>query len=188
MNRALIRNLVRGASARTRFVLWAVVMAAPARVGSQQLDVAAVDRYVGTVMSEWKVPGLSIGIIRDGQVILAKGYGFRDVEQRLPVTPRTLMAIGSNTKSFTAVLLSMMADSGKLDFEKPVRDYLNDFQLYDEYATREMTPRDLLSHVSGLPRHDLLWFGRTTTRKEIYNRLKYLEPTTTFRGGCSTTT
>ena len=67
MNRALIRNLVRGASARTRFVLWAVVMAAPARVGSQQLDVAAVDRYVGTVMAEWKVPGLSIGIVRDAR-------------------------------------------------------------------------------------------------------------------------
>jgi CubicO group peptidase (beta-lactamase class C family) len=156
------------------------LLATPA--GAQQLDVASIDRYVATVMSEWKVPGLSIGIIREGQVILAKGYGFRDVEQQLPMTPRTLLAIGSNTKSFTVVLLSMLADAGKLDFEKPVRDYLPDFQLHDEYAAREMTPRDLLSHVSGLPRHDLLWFGRNTTRKEIYQRLKYLEPTTTFRG------
>ena len=92
------------------------------------------------------------------------------------------MAIGSNTKSFTAVLMAMLADSGKLDWEKPVRDYLPDFQLYDAYATREMTPRDLVSHVSGLPRHDLLWYGRKLTRQELYQRLRYLEPSTSFRG------
>ena len=133
-------------------------------------------------MAEWKVTGLSVGIIRDGQVVLAKGYGYRDVEQKLPVTPRTLMAIGSNTKSFTTVLMAMLADSGKLEWEKPVRDYLPDFQLWDAYATREMTPRDLVSHVSGLPRHDLLWYGRNFTRAELYSRLRYLEPSTSFRG------
>jgi CubicO group peptidase (beta-lactamase class C family) len=92
------------------------------------------------------------------------------------------MAIGSNTKSFTTVLMAMLADSGKLDWEKPVRDYLPDFQLWDAYATREMTPRDLVSHVSGLPRHDLLWYGRNFTRPELYQRLRYLEPSTSFRG------
>ena len=82
-------------------------------------------------MAEWKVTGLSVGIIRDGQVVLAKGYGYRDVEQKLPVTPETVMAIGSNTKSFTTTLMAMLADSGKLEWDKPVRDYLPDFQLYD---------------------------------------------------------
>jgi len=153
-----------------------------AQAGPKPLDVPAIDRYVTAVMTEWKVTGLSVGIIRDGQVVLAKGYGYRDVEQKLPVTPRTLMAIGSNTKSFTTVLMAMLADSGKLDWEKPVRDYLPDFQLWDAYATREMTPRDLVSHVSGLPRHDLLWYGRNFTRPELYQRLRYLEPSTSFRG------
>ena len=134
---------------------------------ARPLDVPAVDRYINAVMAEWKVTGLSVGIIRDGQVVLAKGYGYRDVEQKLPVTPETVMAIGSNTKSFTTTLMAMLADSGKLDWEKPVRDYLPDFQLFDGYVTREMTPRDLVSHVSGLPRHDLLWYGRKFTRQEL---------------------
>ena len=176
------RNLVWDARARTGFVFSMLAGASPGIANSQQFDVAAVDRYITTVMSEWKVPGISVGIIRDGKVVLAKGYGFRDADRQLPVTERTLMAIGSNTKSFTAVLMSILADSGKLDFEKPVRDYLPDFQLWDPYATREMTPRDLVSHTSGLPRHDLLWFGRNTSRKDIYDRLRYLEPTATFRG------
>ena len=143
MSWRVIRNLVRDARARARFALVSALIAAtPA--DAQQLDVNAVDRYITTVMSEWKVPGVSVGIIRDGKVILAKGYGFRDADMQLPVTERTLMAIGSNTKSFTAVLMSMLADSGKLDFDQPVRDYLPDFQLWDGYATREIDRKSVV--------------------------------------------
>jgi len=140
-----------------------------------------LDDFVARVMKEWQVPGLALGVIQDGKPVLLKGYGYRDVEKRLPVTPRTLMAIGSNTKSFTVVLMGMLADSGKLEWDKPVRTYLPDFQLYDDFATREMTPRDLVTHRSGLPRHDGLWYGRNFTREELYRRLKYLEPSASFR-------
>jgi len=140
-----------------------------------------LDDFVATVMKEWQVPGLALGVIQDGKPVLLKGYGYRDVEKRLPVTPRSLMAIGSNTKSFTVVLMGMLADSGKLEWDKPVRTYLPDFQLYDDFATREMTPRDLVTHRSGLPRHDGLWYGRSFTREELYRRLKYLEPSASFR-------
>ena len=140
-----------------------------------------LDDFVAGVMKEWQVPGLALGVIQDGKPLLLKGYGYRDVEKRLPVTPRTLMAIGSNTKSFTVVLMGMLADSGRLEWDKPVRTYLPDFQLYDEFATREMTPRDLVTHRSGLPRHDGLWYGRSFTREELYRRLKYLEPSASFR-------
>jgi len=140
-----------------------------------------LDDFVARVMKEWQVPGLALGVIQDGKPVLLKGYGYRDVEKRLPVTPRTLMAIGSNTKSFTVVLMGMLADSGKLEWDKPVRTYLPDFQLYDDFATREMTPRDLVTHRSGLPRHDGLWYGRSFTREELYRRLKYLEPSASFR-------
>src|ERR1043166_4143384 len=92
---------------------------------------AGLDQFVDSQMTEWHVPGLALGIIQDGRVVLLKGYGFRNVEQKLPVTPRTLMAIGSNSKSFTVVLMSMLADSGKLDWDKPVREYLPDFELHD---------------------------------------------------------
>jgi len=127
-----------------------------------------LDDFVARVIKEWQVPGLALGVIQDGKPVLLKGYGYRDVEKRLPVTPRTLMAIGSNTKSFTVVLMGMLADSGKLEWDKPVRTYLPDFQLYDDFATREMTPRDLVTHRSGLPRHDGLWYGRSFNREELY--------------------
>src|SRR5438094_564879 len=140
-----------------------------------------LDQFVTAMMKEWHVPGLAIGVIQDGRPVLLKGYGFRDVEHQLPVTPRTLMAIGSNSKSFTVVLMGMLVDSSKLDWDKPVRDYLPDFQLYDEFASREMTPRDLITHRSGLPRHDLFWYGGSLSREEMYRRLKYLEPNASFR-------
>ena len=140
-----------------------------------------LDDFVARVMKEWQVPGLALGVVQEGKPVFLKGYGYHDVEKRLPVTPRTLMAIGSNTKSFTVVLMGMLADSGKLEWDKPVRTYLPDFQLYDDFATREMTPRDLVTHRSGLPRHDGLWYGRSFNREELYRRLKYLEPSASFR-------
>lgn len=168
-------------------LLVVVVLFPPFSLSSQQKaakapDLKALDAWVTGAMAEWKIPGVAVGIVKDGKVVVAKGYGYRNVEEKLPVTERTVMAIGSNTKSFTVVLMGLLVDKGKLDWEKPVRDYLPDFRLSDPYATREMTPRDLVSHSSGLPRHDLLWYGRSTTRKEIYERLQYLEPTTSFRG------
>ncbi|MGH7521112.1 MAG: serine hydrolase [Gemmatimonadales bacterium] len=143
---------------------------------------SGLDQFVTSQMTEWHVPGLALGIIQDGRVVLLRGYGFRDVEQKLPVTPRTLMAIGSNSKSFTVVLMGMLVDSGKIDWDKPVRDYLPDFQLHDELASEAMTPRDLVTHRSGLPRHDLFWYGGSLGREEMYRRLRHLEPSTSFRG------
>lgn len=148
---------------------------------STPADLRGLDQFVEEVMKEWHVPGLALGVIRDGNTVLVKGYGFRDVEQRLPVTPRTLMAIGSNSKSFTVVLMGMLVDSGKLSWDRPVRTYLPDFQLKDPFATQEMTPRDLVTHRSGLPRHDALWYGRSFGREELYRRLQFLEPSASFR-------
>lgn len=144
-------------------------------------DLKGLDQAVAAMMAEFHVPGLGVGIIKDGQVVLAKGYGFRDVEAKAPVTPRTLFAIGSNSKSFTVVLMGMLVDQKKLEWNKPVQTWLPDFELHDAYASREMTPQDLVSHVSGLPRHDGLWYGRSFTREQLYQRLRYLEPNTSFR-------
>ena len=144
-------------------------------------DLRGFDRWVAETMAAWHVPGLAIGAVRDGQVVIAKGYGLRDVETQLPVTQRTLMGIGSNSKSFTVVLMGMMVDEKKIGWDVPVRTYLSDFELKDEFATREMTPRDLVTHRSGLPRHDNLWYGRPFSRAELYRRLRYLEPTFSFR-------
>jgi len=143
--------------------------------------VNGIDEFITSVMDEWKVPGLAIAVVQDGEVILSKGYGYRSVDEELPVTPQTLFAIGSITKSFTVTMLGMLADEGKLDWDEPVRSYLPDFQLMDEVATEYMTPRDLVTHRSGLPRHDLLWYGSPLTRRALYERLRYLEPNEEFR-------
>ena len=155
----------------------------PAQVVGQKAPgaLSGLDAYVNRVMQEWHVPGLGLGVVKDGKVVVLKGYGLRDVEHKLPVTPRTLMAIGSNSKSFTVVLMGMLADSGALDWDKPVRTYLPDFQLQDAFATQEMRPRDLVVHNSGLPRHDAVWYGRSVTREELYRRLRYLPPSASFR-------
>lgn len=140
-----------------------------------------IDPFIESVIKEWKVPGLAIAVIQDGKVILSKGYGYRDVEKGLPVTPRTLFAIGSISKSFTATVLGMLSDEGKLDWDKPVRAYMPDFQLHDAAATAQMTARDLVIHDSGLPRHDALWYGSSLTRRQLYERIRYLEPSKSFR-------
>lgn len=121
-------------------------------------------------------PGLAFGIVKDNKVLLAEGFGYRDIDKKLPVTANTLFAIGSSSKAFTSACLAILADRGQLEWDKPVINYLPDFKLYDDFATREMTPTDLTCHRSGLPRHDLMWYGAPFSRKEIYDRLRYLPP------------
>ncbi len=163
-----------------RLALFLTLLFVPVQLLAQtaptQLNLEGFDAFVEKVMKDWKVPGLSLAIVKEGKIVYAKGYGYRDVAKKLPVTPDTLFAIGSNSKSFTAAALGILADEGKLDFDKPVREYLPDFRLYDEYATANLRVRDLVSHQSGLPRHDLLWYGSTLTRKELFDRLRHLEP------------
>ena len=168
------------------FACSAVILAASAHAGRAEEStsderLAGFDAWVAAVMAEWKVPGLGIAVIEDGNVLLARGYGHRNVEEDLPVTADTLFAIGSNSKSFTVTLMGMLNDEGKLDWDQPVREYLPDFRLHDPIASSKMTPRDLVTHTSGLPRHDLLWYGSGRSRKELFARLRHLEPTASFR-------
>src|SRR5580698_4158474 len=139
------------------------------------------DDFANQALRDWKCDGFAIAVIQDGQVILSKGYGLRNVKRNLPVTTKTLFAIGSSTKSFTVSAMGALVDQGKLDWDKPVRDYLPDFKMWDPFATERMTPRDLVTHRSGLPRHDLMWYSSPFSREEIFNRLRYLEPNKDFR-------
>ncbi|MGH8245832.1 MAG: serine hydrolase [Gammaproteobacteria bacterium] len=167
---------------RRMLAILLVLFLAPAVAAPQARNgLEGFDEFVKAAMKEEKVTGMAIVIVQDGKVIHAKGYGLRDINKNLPVTPQTLFAIGSITKSFTCSALGVLADEGKLDWDKPVREYLPDFRLHDGVASERMTPRDLVTHRSGLPRHDLLWYGSTLTRKEMYDRLRYLEPSKDFR-------
>lgn len=140
-----------------------------------------LDELVNKTLQDWKVPGVGVAIIKNGKVILTKGYGFRDVEGKLPVTENTLFAIGSCTKAFTAMDNCILVDRGLLNLDKPVINYMPNFRMYNDYVTMNMTARDLLTHRSGLPRHELVWYGADLTRQEIFDRLKFLEPSAGFR-------
>ncbi|OJJ23956.1 hypothetical protein BKI52_01145 [marine bacterium AO1-C] len=142
-----------------------------------------LDKYIERAMKDWKVPGVAMVIVKDGKVAYQKGYGYRDVAKKLPVTPQTQFAIGSSSKAFTATTVCQLVDDGVLDLDKPLKEYLPDFKLYDDYVTNNMTARDLLCHRSGLPRHDLAWYGTDFTREELYKNLHHLEATQGFREG-----
>ena len=180
----------KGATVRAVVLIFALAILAVARsplladersVAAAKEPLGGFDSFVNQALPAWEVPGLAIAVVKNGQVILAKGFGFRDVEKKLPVTPKTLFAIGSCSKAFTTFLMGTLVDQGKLDWDKPVRTYLPEFRLHDRVASELITPRDLVTHRSGLPRHDLLWYNASLTRKQIVDRLPYLEPSETFR-------
>src|SRR5579885_32480 len=139
------------------------------------------DSFAEQALKDWKCAGFAIAVVQDGKVILSKGYGLRDVKNQKPVTTKTIFAIGSSTKSFTVTSLAALADQGKLDWDRPVREYLPDFRMMDQFASERMTPRDLVTHRSGLPRHDLMWYSSPWARQDIFERLRYLEPSKDFR-------
>ena len=132
------------------------------------------DTLVREAMDEWQVPGLALAITRDGEGDWVKAYGLRDVEASLPVTGDTQFILCSVTKSFTALGLAILVDEGRLDWTKPVRDYLPEFRLHDAVATERVTVIDLLCHHTGLPRHDWIWMPADISRAEMLVALRYL--------------
>ncbi|WP_341248809.1 serine hydrolase [Cupriavidus pauculus] len=139
------------------------------------------DGLVEAAMAEWQVPGLALAVIKDQETILMKGYGVRDVESRLPVTPNTQFLLCSITKSFTAAGLGLLVDEDKLDWTRPVREYLPEFRLYDAVATERVTVRDLLCHHSGLPRHDWIHSPGDLSTAQLLAALRHLEPSHDLR-------
>ena len=148
---------------------------------AQQAPLAGLDEYVNKAMKDWGVPGVAIAVIKDDRIVLAKGYGVRELGKPEPVDERTLFAIGSSSKAFTAAAIAMLVDDKKLKWDDPATQYLPGFQLYDPYVTRELTVRDLLTHRVGLERGDQLWYATTLDRDDILRRIRYLPPSSSVR-------
>jgi CubicO group peptidase (beta-lactamase class C family) len=151
------------------------------QVKEETIPLKGFTEFAGKVMADWRVPGMAVGVVKDGEVVYMKVFGYRDVEKQLPVTSKTLFAIGSSTKAFTAMAVGMLVDDGELDLDTPLIEYLPDFRLYDDYATLHTTPRDLLCHRTGMPGYDPIWILSSRSRDEYYHRLRYLEPNAGFR-------
>ena len=140
-----------------------------------------IEAYVEQARKNWNVPGLGLAIVKNDTVILAKGFGTRTIGQNEPVDEHTLFAIGSSSKAFTSAAIAMLVDEKKVSWDDRATKHLPNLKFHDDYVTHEIRVRDLLSHVSGLPRYDQLWSLFNYTPQEIIGKIQYLEPTATFR-------
>ena len=139
--------------------------------------------YIEKALPEWNIPGVAIAIVKDGEIVLAEGYGVEDVRTGKETTKNSLFAIASNTKAYTTAAVATLVEEGKLNWDDKVVDYLPYFKMYDPYVTAEFTIADLLSHRSGLATFsgDLLWYGTDLSREEVIRNASYLEPVSDFR-------
>jgi len=148
---------------------------------SVEARLAGFDDYMQQVVKNWNVPGIGVGVVFKDKLVFAKGYGYRDYGKKLPFTPTTTAPIASNTKLFTAVAAGFLVDEGKLDWDKPIRQFVPGIQFYNDDLNRAVTIRDMLSHRTGITRHDMIWYKSDFTQKELFERLKYLEPAQSMR-------
>ena len=139
------------------------------------------DKYIEQVMTDWNSPGIAVGIIIKDKLEYWKGFGYRDLDNKLPVTSKTLFPIASNTKLFTAVAMGMLVEEGKLDWDKPISGFIPQIKFYNQELYNTVTLRDMLAHRTGISRHDLIWYKSDFSRKELFDRLIYLEPAQPIR-------
>ncbi|HEY0680598.1 MAG TPA: serine hydrolase [Chitinophagaceae bacterium] len=142
---------------------------------------ATMDTFVNRVLQDWRAAGCAVAVVEKNKIVYAKGFGYKDWQKKIPVTENTQFAIGSCSKAFTSALLGMLVKDGKLDLDKPVHDYLPQLKFHNEYLTNHISARDLMTHRTGLPRHDFSWYGSTTSRDSLLHRIQYLEPSASLR-------
>lgn len=143
----------------------------------------SLDRYINQGLKDWDIPGLSIVIVKDGKVVVMKGYGVKNINNKTPVDEYTLFMIASNTKLFTATSLAMLENSGKLSLNDHVSKFFPDYKLYDPVTTQQVTLRDLLSHRIGTKtfQGDFTFYNTGISRDEVMKRMQYLKPSQIFR-------
>ncbi len=155
---------------------------APAqRTAPARSPLPGLDQYIERALEDWQVPGLAIAVVRNDSVIIARGYGVRDIGRPEPVDRNTIFAIASTSKAFTSASIGMLADAGTLHWDDPVRHWLPYFEVADPIANQSFTVRDLLNHRSGLERGDLLWATGSYDRKGVVSHLRYLRQIHPFR-------
>lgn len=158
-----------------------LLAAGPASATEPSDPLAGFDAYVQAALADFRIPGLAVAIIKDGKVVLARGYGVRRVGEQSPVDEETIFPIASITKVFTATCLALFVEEGKLKWSDPVVEHLPEFELYDPFLTKDVRIDDLLSHRVGLETADLVAYRGDYDRAEILRRLRFLQPVAPFR-------
>lgn len=150
-----------------------------------QIEEQQLDNLIKETLITFDVPGISVGIFKDGKIVYSKGYGVRSLTNKKDMNDETLVGVASNSKGFTCFALAMLVDAGKLNWDDKVRKHIPEFQLHDSWVTEEFTVRDLVTHRSGLGlgAGDLMFFpeGSDFDVDDVINNVKYLEPESSFR-------
>lgn len=142
---------------------------------------AGIEAEIIKILKDNYAAGVAIAVVEKNKIIFSSGFGYRDVENKIPVTSNTQFAIGSCTKAFTASLLGILQKEKEINFDKPFTTYLKDFKFYNSDLTNQVTLRDMMSHRTGLPRHDLSWYITPDSRENLVNRIQYMEPSAGLR-------
>jgi CubicO group peptidase (beta-lactamase class C family) len=145
----------------------------------EKLD--ALRAHIERRLTETKVPGLGVGILKDGKVILAQGFGVRDTKTGEPINPQTAFLIGSSTKPFTTTAIAMLVDDGLLEWDTPVQRYMPSFAVNDEYVSSHITLADMTSHRSGVPESEISWMGSTLSRADMVASMREADLNVGFR-------
>ena len=134
------------------------------------------DEFMEKTLKDWNAPGIGVGIVVGDKLVFAKGYGYRDYAKKQPITAQTLYPIASNTKLFTAMAAGMLVEEGKLTWDRPIKESVPTIEFYNSYLNNTITLRDMLAHRTGITRHDSIWYKSDYSTKELFERLKYLDP------------
>ena len=152
------------------------------QTASEDQSLAGIDTMVNRVLRDWQVAGCAVAVVKNNKVIYAKGFGYRDLDNKLPVTPNTVFSIASCTKAFTAQLIGTLVTNGKLNINQPVHHYYPELVFNNELLTNYVTVKDMLTHRTGLPRHDWLTASKVPLSLDsIVYRIRFLEPSVGFR-------
>lgn len=163
------------------FFLFAITLLQTTQAQTTDKRLAGLDTFINRILKEWHAAGVTIAVVEKNKVLLAKGYGYKDYENKTPVTENTLFAIGSCTKAFTSALLAYPMKEGKLELDKPVHSYLPELRFIKDEMTNTITARDMMCHRTGLPRHDLAWYSSKTRRDSLLYAIRFFEPSASLR-------
>src|SRR5260221_406267 len=168
------------------YIVWLILLSC-VRTGAQNINVGerlnGFDKTVEKILKDWNVPGCGIGIVVKNKLVFGRGYVYRDLEKNLPFPPNILFHFAWKTKLFTATAIGFLVEEGKLDWDKPIKKYVPQIEFYNDELNTNVTIRDMLSHRTGISRHDNIWYKSDFTRQELFDRLKYLEPSIPLRQG-----
>jgi CubicO group peptidase (beta-lactamase class C family) len=156
-------------------------LAAAAQKPAARSPLYGIEAWIDSAMVKGHGVGLAVAVVKDDSIVFAKGFGVRKLGDPTPVDTKTIFAVGSTSKAFTAAALGMLVDEGRLGWDDKVTDRMPGFQLYDPAVTRELTVRDLLTHRSGLSRGDRIWLGSNLSRAEVIRRVRFHHPTWSLR-------